>query len=83
MNLYASSLLVISVVCVTVGLQHLLIATRIEKRQVRLLFSVAAFAAAAERYGADVGELHVAKRIEDDAGLSMRLDGDWVPPWEK
>jgi len=43
----------------------------------------AAFAAAAERYGADVGELHVAKRIEDDAGLSMRLDGDWVPPWEK
>jgi chemotaxis protein methyltransferase CheR len=48
MNLYASSLLVISVVCVTVGLQHLLIATRIEKRQVRLLFSVAAFAAAAD-----------------------------------
>ncbi len=42
-----------------------------------------AFAAAAERYGADVGELHVAKRIEDDAGLSMRMDGDWVPHWEK
>jgi len=42
-----------------------------------------AFAAAAERYGPDVGELHVAKRIEDDAGLSMRLDGDWVPHWEK
>lgn len=42
-----------------------------------------AFAAAAERYGADVGELHVARRIEDDAGLSMRLDGDWIPHWEK
>ena len=42
-----------------------------------------AFAAAAERYGTDVGELHVAKRIEDDAGLSMRLAGDWIPHWEK
>ncbi len=43
----------------------------------------ATFQRAAERYGSDVGELHVAKRIEDDAGLSMRLDGDWVPHWEK
>lgn len=42
----------------------------------------AAFARAAERYGNDAGELHVAKRIEDDSGLSMRLDGDWVPHWE-
>ena len=42
-----------------------------------------AFATTADRYGSDVGELHVAKRIEDDAGLSMRLDGDWVPHWEK
>ncbi len=41
------------------------------------------FKAAAERYGSDVGELHVAKRIEDDSELSMRLDGDWVPHWEK
>ena len=40
------------------------------------------FANAADRYGEDAGELHVAKRIEDDAGLSMRLDGDWVPHWE-
>ncbi len=48
MNLYADALLVIAVVCVTVGLQHLLIATRLEKRQVRLLFAVAAFAAAAD-----------------------------------
>jgi len=42
-----------------------------------------AFTTAADRYGEDVGELHVARRIEDDAGLSMRLDGDWVPHWEK
>lgn len=42
----------------------------------------AAFAEAGERYGPDVGELHVAKRIEDDAGLSFRLDGDWTAPWE-
>ena len=41
-----------------------------------------AFQAAAERYGGDVGELHVARRIEDDAGLSMQMDGDWVPHWE-
>ena len=40
------------------------------------------FARATERYGPDVGELHVAKRIEDDAQLSFRLEGDWVPHWE-
>jgi len=43
----------------------------------------ATFERAAERYGADQGELHVAKRIEDDAGLSFRLAGDWTPHWEK
>ena len=42
-----------------------------------------AFRLASERYGEAVGELHVAKRIEDDAGLSFRLDGDWTPPWEQ
>jgi len=40
------------------------------------------FARATDRYGAASGELHVAKRIEDDAGLSFRLDGDWTPHWE-
>ncbi len=40
------------------------------------------FARATERYGSDVGELHVAKRIEDDADLSFRMDGDWIPHWE-
>lgn len=40
------------------------------------------FQRAADRYGNDVGELHVAKRIEDDADISFRLDGHWVPHWE-
>jgi len=42
-----------------------------------------AFASAADRYGPSAAELHVAKRIEDDAQLSMRLEGDWTPPWEQ
>jgi hypothetical protein len=25
----------------------------------------------------------VAKRIEDDAQISMRLEGNWTPHWEK
>jgi 3-hydroxyisobutyrate dehydrogenase len=41
-----------------------------------------AFARAGEIYGRDVGELHVAKRIEDEADLSFRLEGDWIPHWE-
>ena len=41
----------------------------------------AAFADAGDRYGGDVGELHVAKRLEDDTGLSFRMTGDWTPPW--
>jgi 3-hydroxyisobutyrate dehydrogenase-like beta-hydroxyacid dehydrogenase len=42
----------------------------------------AAFERAADRYGLDAAELMVAKRIEDDADLSFRLPGEWVPPWE-
>lgn len=42
-----------------------------------------AFARAADRYGFDAAELHVARRIEDDAALSFRLDEDWTPPWEQ
>ena len=41
-----------------------------------------AFAVAGDRYGREVGELHVAKRLEDDLGLDFRLDGDWTAPWE-
>ena len=42
-----------------------------------------AFALAAARYGSGAAELHVAKRIEDDAGITMRLEGDWIPHWER
>lgn len=41
------------------------------------------FEAARERYGGDKGELHVVKLEEDNAGVSLRLDGDWIPHWEK
>ena len=40
------------------------------------------FARAGDRYGLDQGELHVVRQIEDDTGLSMRLEGDWTPHWE-
>ena len=43
----------------------------------------AVFRGAADRYGSDVGELHVARRIEEDAAISMRLEGQWTPPWEQ
>ena len=45
--------------------------------------ATAAFARAADRYGTGAGELHVARRIEDDANLSFRMEGDWTPPWEQ
>ncbi len=41
------------------------------------------FQDAADTYGTDAGELHVAKRLEDRAGLNFRLDGEWVPHWER
>ena len=41
------------------------------------------FRKASDRYGSDAGELHIARRIEDDTGLCFRLDGDWIPPWEQ
>ena len=42
-----------------------------------------AFERAAARYGLDAGEMCVARRIADDARMSMQLDGDWTPHWEK
>lgn len=41
-----------------------------------------AFDRAARRYGPEAAELHVAKHLEDDTGLSFHLAGDWTPPWE-
>lgn len=40
------------------------------------------FLDATDRYGAAAAELHVVRQLEEDAGLSMRLEGNWTPPWE-
>ena len=40
------------------------------------------FGRAADRYGPEAGELHVAKQVEEDNALSFRMDGHWTPPWE-
>ena len=42
----------------------------------------ARFREARERYGDAAGEMTVCKLIEDDAGVSLRVAGDWTPPWE-
>lgn len=42
----------------------------------------ARFREAAERYGEDAGEMTVCKLIEDDAGVELRVKGDWIRPWE-
>jgi 3-hydroxyisobutyrate dehydrogenase-like beta-hydroxyacid dehydrogenase len=42
----------------------------------------ARFREAAERYGENAGEMTVCKLIEDDAGVELRVAGDWIPPWE-
>ncbi|WP_158270863.1 NAD(P)-dependent oxidoreductase [Thalassorhabdomicrobium marinisediminis] len=41
------------------------------------------FEKARATYGGDKGELHVVKLEEDAAGVSLRLEGDWIPHWEK
>lgn len=40
------------------------------------------FREAGRRYGTGAGEMTVAKVIEDDAGIDLRVPGDWVKPWE-
>jgi len=42
----------------------------------------ARFREAAERYGAAAGEMSVCRLIEDDAGVALRVAGEWTPPWE-
>jgi 3-hydroxyisobutyrate dehydrogenase len=42
----------------------------------------ARFREAAQRYGVGAGEMTVCKVIEDDAGVALRVSGDWTPPWE-
>ncbi len=40
------------------------------------------FKEAASRYGKQAGEMTVCKVIEDDAGVALRVAGNWVAPWE-
>ena len=42
----------------------------------------ARFKEAAECYGVDAGEMTVCKVVEDDAGVALRVEGDWLAPWE-
>ena len=41
------------------------------------------FEEARNKYGGDKGELHVVKLEEDAANVSLQMDGDWTPHWEK
>jgi len=36
-----------------------------------------------EQYGGDQGEMHVVKQLEERAGVSLNVPGEWVPHWEK
>lgn len=40
------------------------------------------FHKAREAYGAEAGEMTVCKLLEDQAGVELRVEGDWVPHWE-
>lgn len=40
------------------------------------------FREAGRRYGMDAGEMTVCRVIEDDAGIDLRVAGDWEKPWE-
>jgi 3-hydroxyisobutyrate dehydrogenase len=42
----------------------------------------ARFKEARERYGDGAGEMTVCKVIEDDAGVNLRVPGNWPAPWE-
>ena len=42
----------------------------------------ARFREASDRYGENAGEMTVCKVLEDDAGINLRVEGDWTPPWE-
>ena len=42
----------------------------------------ARFKKARDRYGEVAGEMTVCKTIEDAAGVSLRVEGNWGAPWE-
>ena len=37
---------------------------------------------AKERYGNKAGEITVCKLIEEDSGVNLQVEGDWIAPWE-
>ncbi len=41
----------------------------------------ARFREASDRYGDAAGEMTVCKVVEDDAGIDLRVEGDWIAPW--
>ncbi len=41
------------------------------------------FETARQTYGGHMGELHIVKLEEESAGVSLQMDGDWTPHWEK
>lgn len=43
----------------------------------------AQFEQARTTFGGDKGELHVVKLEEDAAGVSLRMEGDWIPHWQR
>jgi 3-hydroxyisobutyrate dehydrogenase len=40
------------------------------------------FKEARDRYGEGAGEMTVCRMVEEDAGVSLRVEGDWIKPWE-
>ena len=40
------------------------------------------FKEACKRYGNNAGEMTVCRVIEEDAGVELRVDGNWVAPWD-
>lgn len=55
---------------------------RLQNRSLLTQAAYNRFREAAERYGEDAGEMTVCKLIEDDAGVNLRVDGNWTAPWE-
>jgi hypothetical protein len=40
------------------------------------------FSQASDRYSVGAGEMSVLQAIEDAACVSLRVEGDWIAPWE-
>ena len=41
------------------------------------------FETARDTFGGDQGELHVVKLEEEGAGVSLQMEGNWIPHWKK